>query len=126
MTSRRALQFLLLCSIGVAAGGGCSGPAGETCSVDEDCASHFCRADGTCGPAPVDGAMDTGDAGIDSPSGLCAPNHDGQITLGELPLIAGRSATFRVATGATWNTAGTSNTNGTHTWNLTGALAGDA
>jgi hypothetical protein len=124
MTSRLALLSLLLCSMASAAG--CSGPAGETCSVDEDCASHFCKADGTCGPAPVDGSLDMGDAAVDSPSGLCAPNHDGQIALGELPLIAGRSATFRVAADASWNTAGTSNTNGTHTWNLTGALTGDA
>lgn len=126
MTSRSALLSLLLCSIAGAATAACSGGSAETCSVDEDCSSHFCKADGTCGPAPVDGSLDTGDAGTDTPSGLCAPDHDGQITLAELPLIAGRSATFRVAADATWNTAGTSNTNGTHTWKLDGALAGDA
>jgi len=70
--------------------------------------------------------MTTGDGGIDAPSGVCAPNHDGQVSLGELPLIAGRSATFRVAMGASWSTAGTSNPNGTHTWNLAGTLSGDA
>jgi hypothetical protein len=125
MTSRLATFRLLLCSIGFAAAA-CSGPAGETCTVDEDCSSHFCKADGTCGPAPVDGSMDTGDAGVDTPSGLCSPDHDGQITLDELPLVAGRSATFRVAGDATWSTAGTSHANGTHSWDLTSALTGDA
>jgi hypothetical protein len=120
MSSRCALFALLLCSIAA-----CGGPSGETCSVDEDCASHFCKADGTCGDAPIDGAMTT-DAPVDSTNGLCAPNHDGVISLGELPLIAGRSATFRVATGATWDTAGAAQGDGSRKWDLTGQLSNDA
>lgn len=126
MTSLRGACSLLLCSIGLVALAACGGGSGETCAVDEDCTSHFCKADGTCGPAPVDAPGGDSDGGVDGPSALCSPNHDGQITLNELPLIAGRSATFRIATSATWSTAGTSNTNGTHSWDLTAALANDA
>ena len=121
MKARSALLSLLLCSM-VA----CGGPTGETCSVDEDCASHFCKADGTCGPAPVDGPTGGADAAVDGTSALCTPDHDGQITLAELPLIAGRSATFRIATSATWDTAGTAQTTGSRMWDLTGALSNDA
>lgn len=120
MSTRLLLLTLLLCSIAA-----CSGPSGQSCAVDEDCPSRFCRADGTCGAAPVDAAV-TADAPVDSPSALCAPNHDGTIALGELPLVAGRSATFRIATSATWDTAGTAQGNGSRTWDLTGQLANDA
>lgn len=119
MSSRCAVLALLLCSMA------CGGPSGQTCTVDEDCASRFCKADGTCGDAPIDGAV-TGDAAVDGPSALCAPNHDGSIVLGELPLIAGRSATFRIATGATWDTAGAAQGNGSRKWDLTGQLTNDA
>jgi hypothetical protein len=122
MSMRLALLSLLLCSIAA-----CGGPSGETCAVDEDCASHFCRADGTCGPAQTDGGM-TPDVPTDmgSNSGVCNPNLDGEITMNELPLVAGRSATFRIATSATWDTAGTAQTGGARTWDLTGQLANDA
>ena len=41
------------------------------------CASGFCRADGTCGPASdVDAG---GDAAPDALTGLCTPNADGMI-----------------------------------------------
>lgn len=112
---------MLLCSMSVA----CGGPAGQTCAVDADCASGFCKADGTCGPAPVDAAPQD-DGAVDGPSGLCSPNHDGSITLAELPFVAGRMGTFRVTTDVTWSTAGQSNANGSRTWNLGGALTGDA
>jgi hypothetical protein len=115
---------MLLCSIGVAIGG-CGGSSGDTCSLDSDCASGFCKADGTCGPAPVDAAPQ-GDGAVDGSTALCNPNHDGMITLAELPFMAGRMGTFRVATDATWNTAGTSNSNGSRSWDLSVQLAGDA
>lgn len=115
---------MLLCSIGVAIGG-CGGSSGDTCSLDSDCASGFCKADGTCGPAPVDAAPQD-DAAVDGATALCNPNHDGMITLAELPFMAGRMGTFRVATDATWNTAGTSNPNGSRSWDLSVQLAGDA
>jgi hypothetical protein len=107
----------------------CGGGGSAPCTKDDQCASHFCRADGTCAPATPDGApIDTGttiDASIDGASSLCTPNHDGMITQAELPLIAGRSAKFRVATSAAINTAGVVTTPGMRAWDYSGALSGD-
>lgn len=122
MITRVDFAFMLLCSIAATS---CGGSPGQQCAIDSDCASGFCKADGTCGPAPVDGSLQD-DAPIDGPMGLCNPNHDGMITLDELPFMAGRMGTFRVTTDATWNTAGMSNPNGSRAWDLSGALAGDA
>lgn len=115
--------FVLLCSMAACGGGG-----GTTCTTDDQCPSHFCKADGTCGPASVVDAAGSGsgDASIDAPSGVCVPNHDGKIERGELPMAPGVMATFRIATNATWNTAGHSNNDGSRTWDLTGQLANDA
>jgi hypothetical protein len=118
MSSRLAL-FLLLCSTSAA----CSGGSSAACQVDEDCASGFCKADGTCGPAEVDGGVD---AEIDAVSTICTPNHDGMITLDELPFAAGRMASFRIATDATWDTAGVAMPGGGRRWDLFVQLANDA
>ena len=123
MSPRPTQPLLLHCSIALAVAGGCGGTA-ATCTTDGECASHFCKADGTCGPAPAD-APSSIDAATDGTSALCTPNHDGQISLAELPLVAGRSATFRIATAATWSTAGVSNPNGSRAWDLSGQLAND-
>lgn len=121
MWTRVSCAFMLLCSMGV----GCGQAPGESCSLDSDCASGFCKADGTCGPAPVDVPLQA-DASIDAPpSALCTPNHDGSIALDELPFVAGRMGTFRVTTDATWDTAGTSSANGSRAWDLSVPLAGD-
>jgi len=122
LTSR---LFALQCSIAVAA---CGGSAGTPCTLDSDCPSHFCKADGTCGPAEADAgsASDSTPTGDGSASGLCTPNHDGHITSPELPLAAGAMANFRIATNATVNTAGTSNPDGSRSWDLSGMLSGDA
>src|SRR5688500_556569 len=101
MLGRANTLALLLCSISTLS---CSGPTGQSCAVDYDCESGFCKADGTCTPADVDAAVGT-DAPGDGTSALCTPNHDGSVTLAELPLQAGRMGTFRIATNATWNTA---------------------
>lgn len=119
MTPRLSVLVLLLCSI-IA---GCGGSSDLACAVDGDCASGFCKANGTCGVAETDGGM--GDGGGDGQSGVCNPNHDGIITLNELPFAAGRMGTFRIATDATWDTAGAAATNGQRRWDLTGALAND-
>lgn len=96
--------------------------------MDSQCASHFCRADGTCGPAEIDGGSDGSGSGSSDGGtmGLCTPNHDGMISANEVPLAAGKMANFRVATSATWNTAGAAGSGSTRTWNLAGALANDA
>src|SRR5688572_18464956 len=125
MLGRVDRALLLLCSIDAVALAACSGPVGQTCAVDSDCASPFCKADGTCGPAPIDASLVI-DAAPDGTSALCNPNHDGSISLAELTFIAGRMGTFRIATNATWNTAGQSMQNGSRKWDLSGQLSGDA
>ena len=123
MSSRRCHLFVLLCSM-IAA---CGGSNGTTCTTDDQCASHFCKADGTCGMATVDAAPGSDAPATDgSASQLCAPNHDGTITADEVPLKAGQMASFRIATDATWNTAGHANTDGSRSWDLSGQLANDA
>jgi hypothetical protein len=116
---------VLRCSIAVGLVAGCGQSSVTTCTHDEDCASHFCKADGTCGPAGTDAPLGS-DAQSDAPPGVCTPDHDGHITAAELPLVAGRSATFKIATDATWSTIGASNPDNTRHWSLTGALANDA
>ncbi|NUR76450.1 MAG: hypothetical protein HOQ28_09230 [Thermoleophilia bacterium] len=104
----------------------CGGQTGATCTTDEECPSHFCKADGTCGEAEIDAGDGSADAPGDGMSGLCTPNHDGMIALAELPLVAGRSAKFRIATNAMLDTAGTSQGSGSRVWNLAGQLANDS
>lgn len=113
---------MLQCSTFLAA---CSGGSADLCTRDSDCASNFCRADGTCGTAgEVDGGIDG--PGTDGPSALCAPNHDGSVALAELPLAAGKTANFRIATDVTFQTAGTAKPDGSRSWNLDIQLSGDA
>lgn len=116
-------MFALQCSIAVTA---CDHGGDQACTRDDDCASHFCKADGTCAPAspdaPGQGDAPSGDAAVTG----CMPNHDGTIQADELPLHAGASARFRIATSATWDTAGTASGSGTRAWDLTGQLANDA
>ena len=101
----------------------CDGGAAEPCVRDDECASGFCKADGTCGPAS------DGDGGIDPPadgtSALCAPDQDGTIVASEMPLAAGKMATFRVSTAAMFQTAGDASGTGSRSWNLAVALDGD-
>jgi hypothetical protein len=124
MSSLRRGLFVLLCSMAA-----CGGSSGGPCTSDDQCASHFCRADGTCGPSGViDAAPDTGSGSgsTDASTGVCVPNHDGVIARDEVPLAPGAMANFRIATNATWNTAGHANNDGSRTWDLSGQLANDA
>jgi hypothetical protein len=102
----------------------CGGSSATTCTKDDDCASHFCKADGTCGDATIDAPL--ADGAADAPSGACTPDHDGHITMAELPLVPGRMATFRTATNVAIDTAGTANGDGSRTWDYTAQLSGDA
>lgn len=116
---------VLLCSM-VAAITSCGGQgSGTPCDRDEDCPSKFCRADGTCAPVTDVDAGPTADAPPDSPSGVCIPDHDGDVTMAELPLQAGKMATFRIAQDATFDTTGTAAGGGARHWDLTAALASD-
>lgn len=125
MSPRLSTLIALHCSIAFAA---CGGSGSSPCTTNDQCPSHFCRADGTCGPADIDAALgsDGSNLGSDGSTGLCTPNHDGMITAAELPLAAGQMANFRIAQSATWNTAGTANTDGSRSWDLSGQLSGDA
>jgi len=123
MSSPLRRTFMLLCSMSLAACGDDS--SGTPCTEDEQCPSQFCRADGTCAPAEIDAPLGP-DAPIDAPSGVCSPDHDGTISLAELPLTAGKMATFRVALDATFDTAGTAGTAGMRRWDLTAQLAMDS
>ena len=119
----RPAYFIAIAALQHAA---CAGGPASTCDVDEDCASGFCRADGTCAPAS-DGGGDEADGGgaPDAPAG-CDPDHDGTISRDELPLAPGRVATFRVALDAAVDTAGQLDGEGNRRWDLSGALTGDA
>ena len=123
MSTRLSCLFVLLCSMTACGGGG-----GTACATDDQCPSHFCKADGTCGEAMVDASMSDGSdaAGSDAMTALCTPNHDGMIDANEVPLKAGQMAKFRIATDATWSTAGHANADGSRTWDLSGQLANDA
>ena len=105
---------------------GCGGGGDQFCSTDDQCASHFCRADGTCGPASETDAGSGSGSADGGTSALCTPNHDGMISANEVPLAAGKMANYRIATSATWNTAGAAGSGGTRTWSLSGALANDS
>jgi hypothetical protein len=122
--SRSSIWLVALqCSIAACSSAGGAAP----CTENSDCPSNFCRADGTCSDATLD-APGTGTDGTmpDGSSGLCTPNHDGMIAQGELPLTAGKMATFRSTTTGAFSTAGTANGDGTHSWDLSTMLTGDA
>jgi hypothetical protein len=118
------MQQLACCAAAFAAA--CGGGGADRCDRDEDCASGFCRADGTCAPAEADaaGSIDA-DLTPDATTGACTPDHDGVIARAEVPLAAGRSATFRIAQDATVDTAGTLLPSGQREWTLAAALPGD-
>ncbi len=121
MQRRPATILVLQCSTILAA---CSGGNADVCTRDDECASHFCRADGTCGPGEVDGGLPDSEPPPDS-STLCTPDHDGTIVATEVPLAAGKKATFRISTTATFDTTGQASGTGSRSWDLSGSLAGD-
>ncbi|MBA2542774.1 MAG: hypothetical protein H0V17_24225, partial [Deltaproteobacteria bacterium] len=120
-------SFVLQCSTIVAVCSAtaisCGSPDADLCARDSECASGFCKADGTCGSASdTDGGTDPP---ADGTSVLCTPDHDGAIARDEVPLAAGKMANFRIASDPAFQTAGIDNGDGTRTWNLGVALAGD-
>jgi hypothetical protein len=121
---------------------GCSGSDVE-CRVGADCASGVCLGNGTCAqsddgdygrdedslPDVPDGTDDTpveDDGAEDEAETIgCSPNGDGVIARDEVPLRAGLRATFLIGLDATVDLAGAANPDGSRTWDLSGALAGD-
>lgn len=111
-----------LVALGLAA---CAASDPDRCDVAADCASGYCRADHTCAPVDeADGGTDGTSGGPDAALG-CQPDHDGTITRGELPMMAGQTARFRIAADVTIDTAGQQGTGGQRTWTLAGGLPGD-
>lgn len=116
----------------------------RTCSVNADCASGQCQADGTCAapssaneggtvdPETDGGSTTTKEGGSDVTeppvdSGVCVANGDGVVTREEVPLRAGLKGTFKVTTsGVKVDTAGTAaDAGGKRFWDFSGALTGD-
>jgi len=108
----------------------CAGGGARECFDGSECASGFCRDDGTCAPVEPDGgdgdAETPGDGATSSDGGVtCQPDHDGVITRQEILLAAGRTATFRIAVDTDVDTAGELQPNGSRDWDLAGALSND-
>jgi hypothetical protein len=117
----------------------CSDGGARECRVGADCASGACAEDGTCVRAaavtpadadastapPTDAAAEDG-GGLDAAVPGCTPNKDGTITREEVPLVAGLSAKFRVASNEVVSTAGVANGDGTRTWDFSAALPSDS
>lgn len=126
-------------SVGALVWGACSSDAARQCNVGADCASGACNADGTCVAVTTGGndasttVTDSGTKGdasgtyVEDAGGMiaCASADAGVLTHDDVPLAAGLSATFRIATNETIDTAGTDNSDGTKSWDFSGALASD-
>ena len=135
-TFSRALAFSGI-AIGTFVWGACGTDAARQCNAGADCASGACNSDGTC----VAVASSTGDSGTtgvtdaqapsdahffeDATAPACASGDAGILTHDDVPLAAGLSATFRIATNETIDTAGTLNADGSRSWDFSGALASD-
>ncbi len=101
-----------------------SAPSGE-CSIGADCSSGICDSDGQCNiGVAADGGSDAQAGDHDAAPSACGSVVDSIITRDELPMAAGREATFRIATGATFDTRGEME-DGLRHWNLDGPLAND-
>lgn len=120
-------RALLVTATAVVLAAACSSASKLDCTVGADCASGACDSSGRCVPVshPDGGGGDSGIVGDGASmsdvfipptdGGGCAPNHDGTIDRAEVPLQAGLRATYRIATNATVNTAGTM-MGGTRVW----------
>jgi hypothetical protein len=127
----------------------CDSGTTAQCTIGSDCASGACLGNGTCAPVsstqpegggpadsgtvkppPTDGSTPDGqtDSGTMPPpedAGGCLPDDSGMITRAQVFLQAGLHATFRTADNVTVSTAGTTQPDGSRTWDYSGALTGD-
>jgi hypothetical protein len=116
------------------------------CTVGADCASGACLGDGTCAPLSThdsgsagdsgspgmtmrDATVTEGDAPISPPPMMeeagCLPDDAGVVARDQVFFQAGLMATFLTADNVTISTAGTTNPDGSRSWDYSGALAGD-
>lgn len=148
--ARRGRSFSAA-AVGLALGGlaGCA-DASPQCRVGADCASGVCSALGTCvdpspsgggavggagagnaggsnaeGGSPGAGGGGATTSGGEGGGGLCSPDANGRIDRREVPLEAGLTAKFRVATDAAFDSGGTPDGNGAFTWDLAQAFGSD-
>ena len=116
----------------------CSSGSDRQCNVGADCASGACNADGTCvavtssggdgGTTLGDGGTTSGNDGSTFPfdaSSLACETDGGSLGHDNVPLAAGLTATFKVATNETVDTTGTDNGDGSKTWDFTVSFASD-
>jgi hypothetical protein len=82
---------------------------------------------GSDGATHVDGGAhdDTGSGPDGGGVPGCLPNDSGTITRAEVPMMAGLHANFVIAENVMVDSAGTTNPDGSRTWDLSGALSGD-
>lgn len=134
-------------TVGIAAAlvlAGCASAGHAACVADADCASGRCLATGACAAVGSTGATDAGadsgepraDGGTSAPDGGVSGGTDGgavdacsaagaaRIERKAVPLEAGASAPFEIASDATVNEAGTTGASGRE-WDLSQPLAGD-
>jgi hypothetical protein len=134
-------SILVLAALAAAATAGACSSSAPQCHVGADCASGACDSSGRCVPvtssgggdaappveAGVEAAVESGveaSPGGDAASG-CVPNHDGNVTRDELPMLAGVHASYAIAENVTVSTAGTAQPGGAVDWDFAGALSGD-
>jgi hypothetical protein len=109
------------------------------CRLGADCPSGACSGAGRCLPSSADAAaaLDA-DGGPDDATALddassvlpdagswCLPNHDGVIARNEIGGGPGLGAAFRIAQGASVDSAGSPEPQGRRRWDLASALPGD-
>src|SRR5579859_2775239 len=134
-------SILVLAALAATAAAGACSSSSPQCHVGADCASGACDSGGRCVPvasssggdaatpveagveAAAEGGVEAAPAG-DAASG-CVPNHDGTVTRGELPMLAGVHASYAIAESVTMSTAGTAQPGGAVDWDFSGALSGD-
>jgi hypothetical protein len=130
----RSTSAILLSSLVSAGALSCSVYSAPACQVGSDCASGICDADGTCGAAPTGSSSGSGTAssstssggtGTGGSAGCSTGGSTVMITRQQVPLQPGLHANFLAAENATVSTAGTMNTDGSRTWDLSVTFSGD-
>lgn len=136
MASRSIGAFVLI-GVAFASAVACSSSSDRECAIGADCASGACNSNGTCVPISSgsnDAGNDVTDGGsslsdgspvIDGSTLACQAGDGGTLGHDNVPLAAGLTATFELATNETIDTAGSDNGDGSKTWDFTVSFASD-